>query len=127
MFFTRGFTCEILFIADFDWRGGSIVIGYTSVFDEYARNAVGRGCHDIMMIKAQVGRCGCQWCIPILFTALITQSEMPFAKHGRSISRVFEHVSQGILPRLYYHGRVSVGDVRVRTTPGIFTCQQRIA
>ncbi len=103
-----------------------IVVGDLAVFDEYAWHTVGRGCHDIVVVKSYVGQTRGKGSVPVLFSRLVTESEMPFAYGGGAVAGVAKHVGHRVHLRAYYHSGIARGYICPRTTPGIFTRQKRI-
>ena len=70
---TGGFAVEIVLVAH---RYGmlGVVIGHAPVLDKHARHAVGRGSHDVIIIKANIVERLWQRRIPVLLARLVAQS-----------------------------------------------------
>ena len=123
---SRRFAGKVLPVAHFDRRRG-VVVGHAAVFDEYARYAVRRSGHDVVVVEAQVGRRGAKGGVPILRAALFAQTKMPFAESGGGIACMLEDVGQGILVGSDNHARVAGRHVGAGTPPSIFARQQGVA
>ena len=80
-----------------------IVVGDLAVFDEYAWHAVGRGCHDIVVVKSYVGQTRGKGSVPVLFSCLVTESEMPLS-YGGGAAAVLRNMSAIV----YISGRIII-------------------
>ncbi|CDE85915.1 uncharacterized protein BN805_00710 [Prevotella sp. CAG:891] len=123
---TGRFTLEVLDIAHAD-GGLRVVVCHPSVFDIYTRHTVSRSRHDVMVIEAQVCRRNIQFAVPVLFTRLAAQSQVPFTNSRCGISGTVHQVCHRVLFRLYDGSGIARSHVGASAAEGVFTRQHAIA
>ena len=115
---TRGFAVKILIVIHIDGRRG-VVVSHRTVLNEHTRHAVRRSRHDVGIVKTNVCQRWRNRGIPILLARFSTQSEVPFAEGGGSVTCFLKDISHGVLVGRNNHTRISSRNVRTRLAPRI--------
>jgi len=115
-----------LAVTYFYW-GGSVVIGHFSVLYINAGHPVGCCSHYVGVAESYVRQVRTYLFVPVLFSGLVSEAQMPFADGTRCISVVFKQVSYRILFRTYNHACITGRNSRVFSSPRVMACQERIS
>ena len=117
---------KVLAVAHADGRS-RVAMGHLAVLNIDTRHAVGGGCHDVMVVEAQVGGRLVETTVPVLFAAAAAQAQVPLAEGCRAVAGCLEHVGHGVAFGRYDHAGIACRHVSTLPAQRVFAGQDAIA